>query len=453
MLARRVIVCFAMTVPALCAAQHDPASRGAPAPANPGSTSPLEAVRDLFDWLLGPRDASANASTAPAPGTRSAGPPAGVPDIAAPAASPAPARTMESPALPIAAAAVSGTSAPAPADVTAAIRDAAVPPATGMAVARSGIALILPAKTSPFGRAAEVARQGFMAARAVAADMSEVHVFETDGSGDSARAAFARAVASNASVIVGPLTKAEVSGLSRQRIAVPTLALNTPDGDAAMPSNLYALTLNIEPEARAAAIAAYRADAGVAVIVTSGVPLAKRAAVAFADAWIKLGGSVKETIEIGGNLSQVLQVLERARGDVVFLATDAEKARLLRPYLGRNMLVIATSQVFAGVPRSDAQKPHDLNGLRFVDMPWLHQPDHAATMVFPRPEAPLAADLERLYALGIDAYRVAGELARARTEFTLDGVTGTLTVHAGVIQREPLQVEYRDGVVMPSPPR
>jgi outer membrane PBP1 activator LpoA protein len=91
--------------------------------------------------------------------------------------------------------------------------------------------------------------------------------------------------------------------------------------------------------------------------------------------------------------------------------------------------------------------------LRFVDMPWLHQPDHAATMIFPRPETQLAADLERLYALGIDAFRVAGELARSHTEFTLDGVTGTLTVRAGVILREPLQVEYRDGAVSPSPSR
>jgi hypothetical protein len=38
-------------------------------------------------------------------------------------------------------------------------------------------------------------------------------------------------------------------------------------------------------------------------------------------------------------------------------------------------------------------------------------------------------------------------------EFTLDGVTGTLTVRAGVILREPLQVEYRDGAVSPSPSR
>ena len=56
-----------------------------------------------------------------------------------------------------------------------------------------------------------------------------------------------------------------------------------------------------------------------------------------------------------------------------------------------------------------------------------------------------SADLERLYALGIDACRIAQEMARGRTGFDLDGVTGKLTVQAGLIGREPIQAGYRDG--------
>lgn len=463
-----------MTIPVLCAAQHDPASRGARAPANAASTSPLDAVRDLFDWLLSPRPASTlkPGPAASVEGNGSAGMPALKSEPAAPPSSADPAAagarmseggvspqdsvsgsTTASEELAVPAAPAAGMeNAPKPAAVATAPVTAA-PVEAAQPVTLSGVALILPAKTSPFGRAGEVARQGFMAARAIAADKSEVRIFETDGTGESARQAFEKAVASHAGVIVGPLTKAEVTGIIGRPLAVPTLALNTPDGDAALPHNLFALSLNIESEARAAAAASYRSDAGSAVVVTSGTPLARRAAAAFADAWIKLGGVVKETVEYTGSASRVRQAVERARADMVFLAADAERARLIRPYLGRNTPVIGTSQVFAGSPRTEAQKPHDLNGLRFVDMPWLHQPDHAATMIFPRPETQMAADLERLYALGIDAYRVAGELARAHTEFTLDGVTGTLTVRAGVILREPLQVEYRDGGVSPSPSR
>jgi outer membrane PBP1 activator LpoA protein len=309
--------------------------------------------------------------------------------------------------------------------------------------------LILPAKDSAFGRAADLARQGFMAARGVAEVKLEVQVFETDGTAESAAQAVERAQKANACVIVGPLTRAEVGGVARLPVKVPTLALNTPENEMALPHNFYALSLNTEAEARAAAHAAWRAESPVAVVVTTPAPLARRAAAAFGDAWSKLGGRMREPVEFTGSLGRVRQAVDRAQADIIFLATDADRARLLRPYLGRNAQVIGTSQVFGGAPRNEAARPLDLNGVRFVDMPWLHQPDHAATMVYPRPDGALAPDLERLYALGIDAYRVALELARDRTGFEVDGVTGNLKVREGVIEREPLVVEYRDGATLP----
>ena len=85
-----------------------------------------------------------------------------------------------------------------------------------------------------------------------------------------------------------------------------------------------------------------------------------------------------------------------------------------------------------------------MNGIRFIDMPWLHHTDRAA-LGFAVSDKPLSPDLERLYALGIDAYRVAHELMLGRASFDLDGVTGKLRVVPGSIEREPIQAEYRDG--------
>lgn len=476
-----------MSVPVLCAGQQDTTSQVSE-PASAGTRqNPLGAVRSFIESLFAPREpgksrdaatpriqgpgspAARPSAETPAgqavlasPATAGGAPPghlppglAGTPNLplAAPAAAQTPGIAASPSAVPAPAGAAvdsagasagtaSASAAPSSAGSSASAGAAAEPP-------RAGIALILPAKTSSFGRAADVVRQGFMAARGVAMDKPQVRVFETDGSEDSARDAVAKAVASNVAVIVGPLTKADVGAILKLSLVVPTLALNTPDGDAALPRNMFALSLNTESEARAAAAAVFRSEASVAVIVTTAAPLARRAAAAFADAWAKLGGSIKDSVEFAGSLGRVRQAVDRARGDVVFLAADAERARLLRPYLGRNTQVIATSQIFAGAPKGETQKAHDLNGTRFVDMPWLHQPDHAATMVFPRPEGQLSADLERLYALGIDAYRIAGELALARTDFTVDGVTGNLSVQPGVIARLPLQLEYRDGTATP----
>ena len=294
-----------------------------------------------------------------------------------------------------------------------------------------------------------------MAARAASKDAALVVVIPTDGSPERARAAY-REAAAKALVVVGPLTRGEVSALLGETLPVPTLVLNLPETLAGaagtstrarpLPAQMRALALSIEHEAGSAARAVYRPETGVAVVVTTGSALHKRAAAAFSAAWTQLGGSIAETVEFSGSLARVRQSIERARAATVFLAADAAGARLLRPYLGRNTTVIATSQVYGGPPASDAKKFHDLNGIRFVDMPWLHQADRAA-FGFAQPDAPLAPDLDRLYALGIDAYRVALEMMRGRAAFDLDGVTGRLRVGVGVIEREPIQAEYRDGEV------
>ena len=413
--------------------------------------NPIQAVKGLFERLFSPpggEDASGTAAVPPqAPDARN---PAPSPAASAGVTAPAIVHPVQSEPAPMGSApqgAAAGTQAGGEPSSKQPAADS--PPAAVPAPVRSGMALILPAKTSAFARAGEIARLGFMAARHAGGDQVQVQVIESDGSAQGARDAYDKAVAANVGVVIGPLTRAEVGGLMTHALPVPTLVLNTPEGEARLPRNLFALSLNIEAEARAAAAAAYLPDAAVAVVVTIATPLARRAAAGFAEAWTGLGGTLKDTIEFAGSLTRVRQGVDRARADVVFLAADVKHARLLRPYLGRNTVVIGTSQVYGGARSGAGRKFHDMNGIRFIDMPWLHQPDHAAAMAFARSEAPLSADLDRLYALGIDAFRVAVELAKARTDFDIDGVTGSLGVHEGLIQRSPMLVEYRDGAAAP----
>jgi len=89
-----------------------------------------------------------------------------------------------------------------------------------------------------------------------------------------------------------------------------------------------------------------------------------------------------------------------------------------------------------------------------VDMPWLLQPDHPAVMVYARPDtpAPIAGDGERLFAFGIDAYRIAvdllGESRIAREP--LDGVTGQISMTRGrYFVRELTPAQFAEGRPMP----
>jgi hypothetical protein len=117
------------------------------------------------------------------------------------------------------------------------------------------------------------------------------------------------------------------------------------------------------------------------------------------------------------------------------------------------VLVFATSLVNGGNPKvspSAAALAHDLEGVRFVDMPWLLQPDHPAVMIYAKPDLALSPDGARLYALGIDAYRVATAWSNGETKFDIDGVTGRLRLdrHGGPrVERVPSSAIFRNGAI------
>lgn len=286
------------------------------------------------------------------------------------------------------------------------------------------IALLLPLKSATFGQAAEAVRGGFLAAAGSRPQGLPVKVYGcTDESKDIA-ALYQFAIESGARAVVGPLTRNGVATLSNNAsITAPTLALNTAEARSA--EKLYFYGLSGEAEARQVAQMAMAAKLSNAIIIHDGAPLSLRLAQAFSESWRAQGGSIAKEIEYGDDPA-VLTKLPPALGNMVFLAADVEKAHLLRPYIDPSLPVYATSQMFNG--NSDTLTNHDLKDVHFVDMPWLLQLDHPAVMVYPRATPSLEPDMERLYALGIDAYRLILLLldGSAHAVTPLDGVTGRI---------------------------
>jgi outer membrane PBP1 activator LpoA protein len=317
------------------------------------------------------------------------------------------------------------------------------------------IALLLPLNSPAFGRAAEAVKQGFMAAAAVEAGNLPIKVYPSSDQTDDIVSAYGRATQAGARIVVGPLTKNGVTALAASKqVNVPTLALNLPESGSELPPQLYFLGLAADIEARLIAQAAFGEGRKTAVIIASGNSLAKRMQLAFAEEWSQLGGKLVAQLNFNGtNPDAMRDALQRHPTDMLFLAMDGGEARLLRPYLNLDIPMYATSQIYAG--KNTPDKYYDLNGIHFIDMPWLLQPDHLAVMVYPRPQAPLGADLERLYALGIDAWRLALLLQAgpAGAPLTLDGVTGRLSLDKGQqINREGVLAVFRDGDAAPLTP-
>ena len=330
------------------------------------------------------------------------------------------------------------------------------------------IALILPLKSESFGRAAEAVRQGFLAAAGSQLRALPIRVYSSIDESKDVAGLYRQALTDGAMAVAGPLTRDGVAALaSSSSISVPTLALNFVDNKNA--DKLYFFGLSVEAEARQVAQLAAAAKLRYATIVTTGTPLAKRLSLAFTDEWKTLGGSITEEILFNDNPA-VLALLPTAPGDampgapiasraspgsippptiapgnMVFLAADIEKARIIRPYLDAALPLYATSQLFNN--NADTLTNYDLNDLRFVDMPWLLQPDHPAVMIYPRAVPPLEPDMERLYALGIDAYRLLSIMLSNSylTALPLDGVTGRIHLRNQQFLRDALPAQIKQG--------
>ncbi len=334
-------------------------------------------------------------------------------------------------------------------------------PRTGEAT--PSIALILPNQQTVFARAAEAVRLGFFAAHEAARGTVAIQVIEVDDDAAQLQAAIGGAQERGVKVVVGPLLRSEVNAVFDGGYAsVPLVALNYPDRGAAAPPTMIALGLSAEAEAQyvvrvalAEFVGARRSpSAAPRFVVLSGPgPLERRIAQAYVSA-LRAGGEVPivvdTAVESGDRLSKQL---DANRHEAVFLALDARSAALLRARIPRPILIFGTSLLNPGGGAASPETTalaHDLDGVRFVDMPWLVRGDAAAGAGGPLPPAPMPVELARLYALGSDAYRVAQRWSSGETRFTIEGMTGRLKVDRGSgprVERTPAAAIYRNGAI------
>lgn len=287
------------------------------------------------------------------------------------------------------------------------------------------IALLLPLKSASFGAAAGAVEQGFMAASTVGEKNLPVRVYSCKDENTDVTALYAQALANGARAVVGPLTRKGAGLIALQtNLSVPTLVLNTVDENAN--SLLYSFGMAVEAEARLVAQQALRAGLREAIVIGSMSPFDLRMQFAFEEVWSAAGGTIKQEIEFNGDPAQLVGITVQPN-TMIFLAGNAEQARLMRPYLPKKLPIYATSQIFANYSPTN----FEFNGIHFVDMPWLVQADHPAVRTYPHANPPLPVELDRLYALGVDAFRLIQMLMQNKLDNTasLNGVSGEIQLN------------------------
>lgn len=299
------------------------------------------------------------------------------------------------------------------------------------------VALILPGKSKLLKPAAEAVKAGVLVSARVhgRSEALPVRVFETGDAEEETLAMFNLARSQGAVAVIGPLTRSAMNFLADSaELSIPVLALNSFDDATLRRPNLFSFGLSIEFEVQQM-VRLMRAQGVMApAVVMAEGPLSARMTQAFIEAWSAEGGAMPLQIGVNTPRAQAQWLQEKlAAADAVFFAADGRRASQIRPYLPNHLPCYATSQITVG-----RVVPVDLSGVHYLEIPWLAELGDPEYARYGRTRS-RSADIERLFALGVDAWRLADALARGQPVADLDGLTGRLTLMSdGVVAREML---------------
>ena len=205
-----------------------------------------------------------------------------------------------------------------------------------------------------------------------------------------------------------------------------TLALNRTTSGRIPPPDLYQFSLAPEDEAEEVARQALARGYSSALMIYPDSSWGLRVARAFREAWEGLGGVLEAgypygpgTYDLSEPLDKLFQMAEfgmdgqglGTMADFVFLIGAAGQVREIWPQIrervdGR-LPVFCTSHVNDG--RSSGIRVQELAGIYFVDIPWMIGPPRGEDSYLSRFRAGshrFDHDYQRLFAMGVDGYRL-----------------------------------------------
>ncbi|HDM8133617.1 TPA: penicillin-binding protein activator [Vibrio harveyi] len=335
-------------------------------------------------------------------------------------------------------------------------------------------ALLLPL-TGKFAPQAQLIRDGFIfammndQARDPSATLTviDTHAYSADQIKQ-------RLINENIDFVVGPLQKENVERLqatldgSETGVKIPTLALNIPEEVQAGTDMCY---LALSPEQEVAQAAKYLFSQGYQfpMILAPNGAYGQRVVEAFNEEWSKYSSNKVATSYFGDkrqlqkNINGVFGLQEsqqriaqmqslmrislesqpRSRRDVdaVYIVARSSELTLIKPFIEVAINPDAKPPKLFSNSRSNSGGAtyEDLSGVAYSDIPMLINPD--PTIATQMNELwPDQSNMEkRLEALGMDAYKLLGELPQMKLlpGYSVDGQTGVLSINNNcVVQRE-----------------
>jgi outer membrane PBP1 activator LpoA protein len=343
------------------------------------------------------------------------------------------------------------------------------------------IALMLPF-SGRLEKVAEAIQNGFLYAYYQdPGQLAELEIINASNDPAVFNLQYEQAIQNGADFIVGPIDKDLVDLLQRREtLDVPTLTLNYGNDHKDGRLNLYQFGLRPEDEAEQIADYALAQGKHYALALVPDTEWGYRLQRAFTKRFEELGGhvvdssvypakkndysaSIKNLLNLTTSnhrksiLQQVIKEQVRFESrrrqdvDMIFIAANSRQARLIKPQLkfhhAQDLPVYATSHISSSNSRPEDDR--DLNEILFVDIPWmLDNRDNADHKQISKYWPYESQRFSRLFALGIDAYRMIPSLRRLmiNPEESAQHYTGLLSVDStGRVKRSLMLATYRKG--------
>ncbi|MBO7173508.1 MAG: penicillin-binding protein activator [Burkholderiaceae bacterium] len=349
------------------------------------------------------------------------------------------------------------------------------------------IALLLPTSDSAFAQVAQAMSNGVIAANSTNSKPAKILLLPRK-QGQSALSHLQDAALSGAAVAIGPITRDDVDQIAQlDFLPLPVVSLNLPYSDVVAPELMMSYSLSQEEEARdivRIAVGALpevdsRGETPKVAIFETKAPLETRIGNIFAEelekaqvpferivltpellAQQKLYEEQIDPNEDMPELEELPDPVEDPYGYqrirlknkrlmqeykaqqafkeppfyAAFLAMDARTAALVRPRLPRLTRVWGTSLLNPGDPTQStaASLTYDMQNVGIVEAPLVLHNNKEDFLERFSMEMPTTLLERRLFAFGVDAYRLADQWAHWNTSIQFLGMTGHLSFNHDV---------------------
>ena len=283
--------------------------------------------------------------------------------------------------------------------------------------------------------------------------------------------------------VIGPLLRDQVEAVNQLADwRYPTLFLNSRDSRWQTQPDRFYFALNMEDEAAQMAQLFAQKNYKRPVVISARNSISQRMQQHFVQQWQALGHPIPESHQfeakqelealitklletdssrerirlISGLISGKVESEAHSRQDIdaIYLLADPIQTRMFKPFVDVSLSQNAPRLPIYASSRSysvsgDANDLRDLNGLTFTETPWLLNEQHIQQVraqyvqLFPDQDE----TLQRLFAMGYDAYQLIGSLKQQQQlpSLSYPGFTGRLSVNQdGTIHRQLSWASYRN---------